>query len=40
MDKPPTPPPAPPKKTRKPRKKKVEIPAFRIEHGEFVLIFK
>ena len=32
--------PAPAKKTRKPRKKKIETPAFRIEHGKFVVTFK
>lgn len=35
---PPTQPPA--KKTRKPRQKKIESPAFRIEHGKFVVTFK
>ena len=32
--------PAPAKKTRKPRKKKVDIPKFTVEHGEFVMVFK
>jgi hypothetical protein len=37
---PPTQPPAPAKKTRRPRKKKVEIPTFKIEHGNFYVTFK
>jgi hypothetical protein len=41
MDPPlPTQPPAPAKKTRKPRKKKVEVPTFKKEHGNFFVIFK
>lgn len=31
--------PAPAKKTRRPRKKKIETPAFKIEHGNFYVSF-
>lgn len=31
--------PAPAKKTRKPRKKRVDIPKFTVEHGNFYVSF-
>jgi hypothetical protein len=37
---PPIEPPAQTKKPRKPRKKKVDIPKFKIDHGNFYVTFK